>query len=171
MTVLIETERLVLRSWTLSDLDGAFNLWSDPDVMRFVGNGLPQNDREEARTWLEQAIAYEEKNGFCRWAVEDRISGQLTGCCGFLYQDKDTEVDLGYYILREHWGKGYATEIAAACLNYGFEDLKFTEIVASVDVRHVRSRRILEKLGFDLVKTIANDDGTVDDIFAISRRN
>lgn len=166
---MIKTERLVLRSWALSDVEGAFSLWSDPEVMKFVGNGLPSHDRAEALSWVERAIAYEEKNGFCRWAVEDRLTGQLTGSCGFLYQDKDSEVDLGYYILREHWGKGYATEIATACLTYGFEELMLTEIVASVDTRHLRSKRVLEKLGFEFVKTVANGDGTMDDIFVISR--
>jgi RimJ/RimL family protein N-acetyltransferase len=79
-----------------------------------------------------------------------------------MYPYKDDDVDLGYYFGRAYWGRGFATEIASACLKYGFETLKLKQVSATVDVRHEVSQHLLKKLGFEFVKIIDNDDGTVD---------
>ena len=137
-------------------------LWGDAEVMRFVGSGKPYGNLDEARRWLEWAIAYQEKHGFCRWAVAEKGGGKVIGSCGYLYRNGGGEIDLGYYFARPYWGRGYATEIAGACLEYGFVDLNIKEIVATVDVRHPASQRVLEKIGFKCKETRRNDDGTVD---------
>ncbi len=170
MGVILETERLVLRSWELSDLHAAFALWSHPEVMKFVGTNLPQQNLQQTRSWLEWTIAYEKKNGFCRWAVDEKATDKLIGSCGFVYQDQEREVDLGYYILPEHWGRGYATEIASACIKFGIDGLGLQDIAATADTRHLASKRVLEKLGFEFVKIVPNGDGTFDDVFVLSKK-
>jgi ribosomal-protein-alanine N-acetyltransferase len=72
---------------------------------------------------LNWAAAYQNENGFCRWAVIEKSSGKIIGSCWFARR-KMNDVELGYLFAREVWGKGFATEAANACLQYGFE--KFT---------------------------------------------
>jgi [ribosomal protein S5]-alanine N-acetyltransferase len=151
-----------MRHWSPDDVEGAFRLFGDPEVMRYVGDGRPHADHAYTRGWIERAIAYDEKHGICRWAVDEKESGQLIGSCGFMYPYKDDDVDLGYYFGRAYWGRGFAAEIASACLKYGFETLKLKQVSATVDVRHEVSQHLLKKLGFEFVKIIDNDDGTVD---------
>jgi len=167
---MLETDRLVLQTWTLADADAAFRLWGDAEVMRFVGSGKPHENLDETRQWLQRTIAYQEKHGFCRWAVVEKASEKIIGSCGYLYQNGDSEIDLGYYFARPFWGQGYATEIAEACLKYGFEKLKIKEIVATVDVQHLASQRVLEKIGFKVERTRQNDDGTVDKFYVAMKR-
>ena len=168
MAVILETNRLILRTWTLEDADAAFMLWGDPEVMRFVGSGRPHQNVDETRRWLERTIAYHEKHGFCRWAVVEKASGKLIGSCGFVYQEGDGEIDLGYYFARPFWGRGYATEVAEACLRYGFERLKMNEIVATVDIHHRASQRVLEKIGF-IFKEMRRDGDLEDKVYLAVR--
>ena len=148
MAVILETNRLILRTWTLDDADAAFMLWGDPEVMRFVGSSTPHQNLNETHRWLQWAIAYQEEYGFCRWALVEKATGKIIGSCGFLSLDDGSEIDLGYYLAPPFWGQGYGTEIAEACLRYGFEKLMLREIVATVDHRHSASQRVLEKIGF-----------------------
>lgn len=167
MKYLFETERLAVRSWTLDDAHAAFRLWGDAEVMQYVGDGTPQPDVEASRRNLKWAIDYEAKHRFCRWAVVEKDSGDVIGSCGFMFQNGETDIDLGYYFARPYWDRGYATEVAAACLEYGARTLCLKTISATVDVRHIASQRVLEKLGFTYRKTVENDDGTTDKYYVI----
>jgi len=149
----------------LEDTNAVFMLWGDAEVMRFVGSGKPHKNFDESRRWLEWTIAYHDKHEFCRWAVVEKASEKVIGSCGYLYQNCNREIGLGYYFARPFWGQGYATEIAEACLKYGFEKLNIKEIVATVDVQHLASQRVLEKIGFKFEEIRQNDDGTVDKFY------
>ena len=78
--------------------------------------------------------------------------------------------DLGYRILRKHWGRGVATETAHAALNYGWEQLELEEINAAAHVENKASNRVLEKLGLRMVETFKFDDG-LHNWYSITRRN
>jgi [ribosomal protein S5]-alanine N-acetyltransferase len=160
---IVETDRLQLRSWLTDDVEIVFGLWSDPLVMKFVGQ--PIGSIDDARAWLEWAIAYEKKNRFCRWPVVERASGQIVGSCGLLYQNDGSAVDLGYYFIPSRWGRGYATEISTACVRYAFEVLGVPELIATVDINNHASQRVLDKCGFKFREIVLNEDGTVDRLF------
>ena len=150
MTTILETERLVVRTWSPADEDEGFGIWSDAEVMRYVGTGLPKESVAEVRAWIDRMAAHHELHGFGFWAVVEKESGQLVGSCGMGYQrDGGPPVEFGYTLARSRWGRGYATEAAGACLRYAFERLGFTELVASVDALNVASQRVLEKIGFE----------------------
>jgi len=170
MVVILETNRLILRTWTHEDADAAFMLWGNAEVMRFVGSSEPHKNVDATRRWLQWTIAYQEKHGFCRWAVVEMPSENIIGSCGFLFQDDESEIDLGYYLAPPFWGQGYATEAAKACLDYGFEKLKLNEIVATVDVRHLASQRVLEKIGFHF-KEIRKADDMDDKVYLAVKPN
>ena len=153
MTTILETERLLVRTWTPSDAEEGFRIWSDAEVMRYVGTGQPNATIEETRAWIGRMAAHHELHGFGFWAVVEKDSGQLVGSCGMGYQrDGGLPIEFGYTLARSRWGRGYATEAASACLRYAFETLGFTELVASVDALNVASQRVLEKIGFKYLR-------------------
>ncbi len=148
MTKILETERLILRAWTFDDEAALFAICSDADVMRYIGTGKPYENRKQANEFLRWAVNYQNENGFCRWAVLSKDNSEIVGSCGFARPHGTKEIELGYLLARAFWGKGLATEAAAACLKYGFEKLQFREIIALTDLANIASQRVLNKIGF-----------------------
>src|SRR5207245_10932429 len=90
-------------------------------------------------------LGHQRTHGYSRWAVEDRVSSVLLGQCGIVQARGPLE--LAYSFGREHWGKGYATEAARACLAYGLGELGLAPVVAMMDPANVGSKRVAEKCG------------------------
>lgn len=145
---ILETERLILRMWTLDDAPAAFEICRDAEVMKYIGTGKPYETVEQAEEFTRRAAAHQKANGFCRWAMVFKETREIIGSCGFARLPAIGEIELGYLIRRKYWGKGLATEAAAACLRYGFEKLGFREIIALTDLENAASHRVLEKIGF-----------------------
>jgi RimJ/RimL family protein N-acetyltransferase len=148
MTKILETNRLTLRTWTLTDTVDLFEICRDDEVMKYVGTGKGYKSPAEAVEFLNWAIAYQKENGFCRWAVLEKSSGEIIGSCGFARPHATEEIELGYLFARKTWGKGFATEAAGACLRFGFENFGFREIIALTDLENTASQKVLEKIGF-----------------------
>jgi [ribosomal protein S5]-alanine N-acetyltransferase len=144
---IIETKRLALRKWTDADCDALFEIMCDAEVVRYIADGKPFT-LEKVIEFLTWAKNYELENGFCRWAVVEKPSGEIIGSCGFARPHETNEIELGYLFARKHWSKGYATEIAEAVAEYGFNKLGIREIIALTDLENIASRRVLEKIGF-----------------------
>ena len=142
-SVLIETERLRLRTHRADDAEEWFLLNSDPEVIKYTGNS-PFESVEEARKSLQNYLS-EQNPGFGRLAVELKETSEYIGWCGL--KQHDGFVDLGYRLHQKHWGKGYASEAAEACLNHGFNSLNLRQIIGRSLPENVASIRILEKLG------------------------
>jgi len=147
---MFETERLILRPFIQTDVDRIFAMRSDKDVMRFIRE--PQN-REESVNWLNLVSSrWETKRiGFC--AVIEKQTDEFVGWCGIWRLKETKELELGYAIAKKYWGKGFATEAALEFLQYTFEELKPGKVVAVVRPENTASRRVMEKLGMNLVKT------------------
>jgi RimJ/RimL family protein N-acetyltransferase len=141
---LIETERLRLRMFELSDLDDLAALFADPEVMRYVANGQPV-DRAEAEKALASIIAHWERHGFGRWAVEDKATKEFLGYGGLRSLFGKPEVV--YHFAKAHWGKGFATELGRASLRFGFNVHQFERIVAIAKPLNAASIHVMEKLG------------------------
>lgn len=150
MAFLITSPRLVLREMTPDDAVHAYLLNSDPEVLRHTGDG-PFADVEEARAFLTNYPDYR-VHGMGRWAVVRRADQQWLGWCG-LKRHANGEVDLGYRLLREHWGQGYATEAGRACIELGFGHYALPYIIGRVARGNDASVRVLEKLGMRFWKT------------------
>jgi RimJ/RimL family protein N-acetyltransferase len=148
MIKILETTRLILRTWTLADVEELFEICCDDVVMKYIGTGKGYKSLEEAEIFLNWATSYQAENGFCRWAVVEKSSGEIIGSCGFARPHGIKEVELGYLLARKRWGKGFATEAAGACLQFGFEKLGFREIIALTDFENTASQKVLEKIGF-----------------------
>ena len=148
MNVILETERLLLREWTQDDAGALFAMVSDPEVMRYVDDGKPWADVGRVREWIEKLNVSYRTRGFSRWAVVEKDGGRAVGSCGFGLLPWSGEIDYGYLLARDRWGKGYATEIGRAALAHGFGRYGFEKVVASIAPENDASRRVLEKLGF-----------------------
>ena len=147
MTKIFETERLILQTWTLADSEKFLEICSDAEVMKFIGDGKPYN-LKQANKFLSWAENYQRENGFCRWKILEKASGEIAGSCGFVRLKETEEIELGYLLARKFWEKGFATEAAKGCLRFGFEKLGFHEIIALTDLENTASQKVLEKIGF-----------------------
>lgn len=156
----IQTERLVIRSMTPKDLEPLYKLNSDPEVMRYVGRGMPWT-----REFTEQIIApviSNSNNHILDWvAIAEKKSNKFVGMVCLLRLPEvhraqvggGPYIEVGWRILWENWNQGYATEAATAVVDYGFRVRELKEIVCIVDERNVRSLRVVEKLGFQHMRT------------------
>lgn len=147
MAGILETERLILRTWECEDVDVIFEICSDPQVMLHIGDGKPFEKIADAEKFLDWTFSNQKTHGFSRYAVVERASGKIIGSCGFALLNNG-EIELGYLFGKDFWGKGFATEAANACVKYGFEKLGFTKLVALTDIDHAETHRVLEKIGF-----------------------
>ena len=160
MSKYIETKRLLLRELFPSDDLKMFELDSNPEVHRYVGNN-PVTDIEQARTAIANIRQQYNDNGIGRWAVILKETNEFIGWAGLKLEKNvnghEQFYDLGYRFIQEHWGKGYATEAATAFLSYGFNRLNLEIINAWADSENKGSRNVLEKLGFNYVNTFQHD--------------
>lgn len=140
----IETARLHLRMFTLDDLDALARIFSDPLVTKHLGTGQAAS-REETAIALDSFIRHWQQHGFGRWAVVDKEHGELVGYGGLRSLFGTPEVT--YLLAKSYWGRGLATEVARACLRYGFSELASERIVAITKLENVVSQRVLQKVG------------------------
>lgn len=143
----LETARLRLRPFVPADRDAIHAVYCDPEVMRYVGNG-PHGTLEETDTALRIYGDVLARRGYSFLAVCERDGGALIGDGG-LYPlgGQGPDVELGYTLARDAWGRGYATELGRALVDYAFGELRVPRVVAQVEPANAASRRVLEKLG------------------------
>lgn len=153
--VFLETERLVLRPFTMADVDNLADLDADPDVMRFITGG-----RATSRDTIKDKIlpaffaSYLRSEGYGCWAAIEKPTGAFLG--RFRFEPRGMgppgEIVLGYRLRRSAWGKGYATEGARALIHKGFAELGARRVIAQTMAVNLASRRVLEKAGLKLVR-------------------
>lgn len=145
----IETDRLILRAFEVSDAEAAFGWFGDPIVMRFTPTG-PDKSIEETESRLRLFMEHQKANGFSKWLILDRASEVAIGDSGLLVLKDYGWVDLGFRLARPYWSKGFATEVASAWVRAAFEELRLTRLGAFVHPENVASIRVLQKLGFNI---------------------
>ena len=150
MNIVIETNRLLLRTFTEDDAVLIYELNLDPDVIRYTHD--PIKDLVHAAEILEKVIIpqYALYN-HGRWGVHVKATLEFLGWCGLKYLAELNEIDLGYRFKKEGWGKGYATEAAYASIQYGFEKIGLQRIVARAEIDNIGSWKVLEKCGMTYI--------------------
>jgi ribosomal-protein-alanine N-acetyltransferase len=134
----IETERTIMRKLTKEDAENFYNLNLDEEVLKFTGD-KPFENLQTAIDFLTNYDQYE-KYGVGRLAVIDKETLKFIGWCGLKYNQDKNEYDIGFRFYKNYWNKGYATETAKKCLDFGFGKLKIEKIVG-------RAIKVLEKIG------------------------
>lgn len=144
---MIETKRLILRPLIPSDAEELGKLFKDPEVMRFSVGGV--RTQTQTQSWVKKNIHAQARDGFSSWAVIEKQLDQLIGFCGITLQEVDGALcpEIGYRFARDVWGKGYATEAAIACRNYGFETLGMDRLVSVIEAENKASIAVAHKTG------------------------
>jgi RimJ/RimL family protein N-acetyltransferase len=156
MQVFLETQRLVLRRFSMADAGNLVILDADPDVMRFVTGGRPTSREDIENEFLPAFLGYYQRyEGYGFWAAIEKVTGEFLGWFHFRpAQDAAPgEVELGYRLRKSAWGKGYATEGSRALIRKGFAEFGAQRVVASAMAANQASRRVMEKAGLKLVQT------------------
>ncbi|SDR65873.1 GNAT family N-acetyltransferase [Christiangramia echinicola] len=158
----IETERLFIRNLSIKDSNGIFEMDSDPEVQKFLGKKPIQNI-SEATDYIVNVQKEYKKYGTGRLAVLEKETGYFIGWCGLKFinteiNSKSEYYDIGYRFIKRYWGKGYATESAFACINFGFKELNQEEVYAMAESNHRASRNILRKLGMNEMNEFKYDN-------------
>ncbi|HEY6445371.1 MAG TPA: GNAT family N-acetyltransferase [Acidobacteriaceae bacterium] len=151
---LLETERLLFRPHEPADRDAYCAMEQDPEVRRYVG-GAPRT-REAAEAKFQGALQ-PLSHRLRLWATILKANGAYIGRCGvYPHVEVDSIIPgegvLAFYLARPYWGQGLATEAGAAFVRFGFNELGLHKIVATVQEGNRASIRVLEKLGFHLVR-------------------
>jgi RimJ/RimL family protein N-acetyltransferase len=128
----------------LDDLDELAALLADPDVIRYVGHGLPIS-RTESENALHSIIRHWDIHGFGRWAVMDKEPQEFIGYGGL--RSLMGTPEMVYHFAKAYWGRGLATEMARASLRFGFEEHQFDHIVAVAKPENAASIHVMEKVG------------------------
>ncbi len=150
-----ETERLLIRQFELSDAIPMQGVFCDEDVMQF-SSGVKTQD------WITKWIkcCFEDYNtnlGGGLWAVVEKSSGDVMGYCGLTYFpdiDGQSEIEIGFRLIKRCWGKGYATEAALAVRDVAFNRYEVSRLVGMIDPRNTASIRVAEKLGMVFEKEV-----------------
>lgn len=146
MSLILQSERLSLHRLDRGDANFVLNLVTSRGFRENIGDrGI--NDLKGAEGYIERIQASYEVQGFGLWRCDINDSRQAVGICGFVKRDSLEHPDIGFAFLGQFWGRGYATEAAQACLNYGRQVLKLSTILAITAPHNHVSARVLNKIG------------------------
>ena len=144
----ITTERVVLRWISEDDIDGLFEVFSDPQVMRYWSS-VPLPNREAAAELQREIAAGNENNTMFKWGLALRESNSVIGTTTLFNLSLDNgRAEIGYAMARGYWGKGYMNEALRALVSHAFDVMNLRRLEADVDPRNAASIRTLERLGF-----------------------
>ena len=121
---MIETERLLLRPYTLDDFPALYEIMSDPETMQHYPAPF---DADRTRNWIAWNLDNYEKYGFGLWAVVLKETGEFIGDCGITLQNIDGEIlpEIGYHIHKKYWRRGFGKEAARAVRDWGFRNTEY----------------------------------------------
>ena len=144
----IETQRLLLRRWQESDIEAFTIMNADTDVMRYFTAALSSEETKSFYDSIQQEFS---EYGYGLYAVEEKDSGCFIGYIGFHWSRFDMDfcpcIEIAWRLDKRYWRKGYATEGAKACLEHGFENLSFNEVVSFTAIENIASQRVMQKIG------------------------
>ena len=149
---MLETERLIIRKFTPEDLETLIELRSDPEVNVYLGGTRMQNPQAIEKRFQVYIDSYRQ-NGFGVCAVIWKETGEMIGWSGLMPLEGTSEIEVGYGMKKEFWGKGIGLECARAWLEYGFNRAGLERIVAVAYPENTGSWRIMEKCGMKYEKT------------------
>lgn len=155
----LETERLILRPFTLDDLDALHEVLGDAEIMGYYPAPFT---REQSLKWIVDNLERYRDDGYGLWAMDSKPSGALVGDCGPVRRvvDGAVEVEIGWHVRRDHQRRGLATEAAQECCRYAFDELGLDSVISLIRPENTPSRRVAEKLGMHVEKEITYGPGS-----------
>jgi ribosomal-protein-alanine N-acetyltransferase len=174
MKIFAETNRIILRELVLEDAPAMFEMYSDPEVLKYLGEKPIQTIKEAEDIILFIRKQYEEF-GIGRWAIVNKESDEFVGWGGLKYRTDLTNghinyYDVGYRLIRRFWGQGYATESALASVKYAFKELNAPAVYAMANCDNVGSINALHKTGLKITGRY-NDKGILCEWFEMTKED
>jgi [ribosomal protein S5]-alanine N-acetyltransferase len=143
---LLETDRLVIRSWQPDDRPAFTALMSHPEVTRYVHGGQPYSE-DEVDEWFARQARQIAEHGICMGALIEKSTGRLAGLAGTQPLGTTGNLEIGWILARDAWGRGYAAEAGAAAMRHVLETLARPRVVAIIDPDNEPSKRVATRLG------------------------
>lgn len=154
MNKIIETERLIMRPFTLEDAQAAYEMSLDPEVMKFLG-GVHTGTVEDIRDSIkENTLGDYDKYGFGRFAVIHKETNEYMGFTGLKYVIELDEVDIGYRLNHKFWRQGYGYESTLPCVDFAFNELELDRIISLAKDENIASTALMKKLGLTYEKEV-----------------
>ena len=148
MSTSLVTDRLLLREFTVADVDDLLQTDGDARVMRYLANGLAPRTREEVAAGLGRAAkSYAERPGYGLLHASRRDDGRFVGGCGLFKVPEAEDIEIAYRLPFAWWGNGYATEMAGAVLAHAFATLALDRVIGLTWPENLASQRVLRKIG------------------------
>jgi RimJ/RimL family protein N-acetyltransferase len=182
MPLVLETERLRLRLPAPTDVDALQLAYGDPEVMRFVGDGTPFS-RQRTAAEIELYRQRWERDGFSTFVVETREERTIVGDVGFAGWDPETwhygvaaapgrqiEIELGWTLARDAWGRGYATEAARAARDWAFTELRPPRLISMIFPANERSQRVATRIGAHFERELVTASGKLTQLWSTEPR-
>lgn len=165
---MIETERLLLRDYTLDDFDALYEIMSDPETMQHYPAPF---DADKTRNWITWNLENYEKYGFGLWAVVLKETGEFIGDCGITIQNIDGEMlpEIGYHIHKRYWRQGFAKEAARAVRDWVFQNTQYDTIYSYMKYTNIASYSTAVSNGMRKVKEYPDPKNTISYAYAITR--
>jgi RimJ/RimL family protein N-acetyltransferase len=166
----LQTDRLMLRAFTQEDLDEWAAIMGDPDVARYIAPA-PMT-RDEAWRSMASSLGHWLLRGYGTWAVELKSTGEMVGRVGMINPEGWPGLEIGWTLGKAAWGRGYATEAAAAAMRYAFLTQPVDRIISCIDPENRSSQAVAVRIGETRGERTALRVGGKDypvDIWAITR--
>lgn len=156
---MIETDRLLLRPYTEGDLDFYAGLWANPNIVRYIGKGKTKTFAEANDSLGHWISEYE--YGFGLQAVKLKAEDKLIGHAGLVRQtiEGKGEIEIGYWLLPDYWGRGLAKESAIALREYGLEEKGLSKLISLINPNNPASIFVAKKAGLSYEKTVRLSEG------------
>jgi len=142
----LETDRLYIRPWTPADRPAFTELTEDPEVMRYVHGGQPYAE-DEVDEWFTRQARQLAEHDVCMGALIEKATGRLVGIAGTQPLGTTGNFEIGWWLARDVWGRGYATEAGGAAMRHVLETLGHKRVVAIIDPDNEPSKRVVGRLG------------------------
>ncbi len=153
LDLVLETERLRLRRFRREDVDAVFSIIGDDVAMQYYPRTF---DRDDARQWVDRNLLRYAKDGHGLFAVMLKGSDEVIGDCGVIRQvvEGEPQLEVGYHFRRDHWGRGYATEAAHACVGLAFQSFGVETVISLIRPENIPSRRVAERNGMKMERQV-----------------
>lgn len=148
--MIIETKRMVIRKFKSTDLTGLIDMFTNQDVMKYIGPRRAMT-RVEIQDWLSEILSRQDLE-LTRYAVALRTTDELIGVAGL--REQNGIKDFGYYFRKLYWGKGYASEACSVILQHFENELNIRDYEIFIADENINSTRMMEKLGLKPVEAV-----------------
>lgn len=165
---MLETDRLLLREFSMEDFDALYEIVSDAETMQHYPAPF---DAEKTRNWILWNLDNYKKYGFGLWAVVLKETGEFIGDCGVTMQNIDGDIlpEIGYHIHKKHWRKGFAKEAAGAVRDWVFLNTSYDTVYSYMKYTNIASYSTAAANGMHRVKEYSDPKNTISYAYAITR--